>query len=37
MVVAEALSTGAQRARRVVFYSHDTVGLGHIRRNIALN
>ena len=36
MVVAEALSTGAQRARRVVFYSHDTVGLGHIRRNIAL-
>ncbi len=36
MVTAEAPSTGAQRARRVVFYSHDTVGLGHIRRNIAL-
>ena len=26
----------ALRPRRVVFYSHDTVGLGHVRRNIAL-
>ena len=36
MFPAEAFSPGAQRPRRVVFYSHDTVGLGHIRRNIAL-
>ena len=33
--VSRAL-TGAQRPRRVAFYSHDTVGLGHVRRNIAL-
>ena len=25
-----------QRARRVALYSHDTQGLGHVRRNIAL-
>jgi predicted glycosyltransferase len=36
MVTAEVLSMGAQCPRRIVFYSHDTVGLGHIRRNIAL-
>lgn len=28
--------TTAAGPRRVVFYSHDAVGLGHIRRNIAL-
>jgi predicted glycosyltransferase len=33
---AEGGLVGPSYPRRVVFYSHDTVGLGHIRRNIAL-
>lgn len=28
--------TSSIAPRRVAFYSHDTQGLGHIRRNIAL-
>jgi predicted glycosyltransferase len=36
MVAAETQSMEPHLPRRVVFYSHDTVGLGHIRRNIAL-
>lgn len=29
-------SPGVHRRRRVALYSHDTVGLGHLRRNLAI-
>src|SRR5215469_10271871 len=30
------LVTGASRAPRILLYSHDTFGLGHLRRNLAI-
>ena len=35
-MTARALDAGAPPARRIACYSHDTVGLGHTRRNIAV-